>query len=394
MQTTKQSVGLLGMVLCALLAACGGSSNPPEFIPQFGVTERQLYEPTRNTGGIVAQNGSGAVTLQLESTTSDQGLPMSGDTATVGLDAFFFDILKDGRVSISLGVPALQVVNSVELLNAKNESLFKVNAANPQASVWLRRGDLSTPMPRFQLRLESANGALSNPHVFAWFGADLGPTANRYDVSKLSTSLAVQCENCNLSGAMMGQFKLAAAQLQGSDLRNAWLVKVKNPDDLRLDDFLVFKLFLDGSQIAGADLSAANLSRTDLTGAILTGAGGARANLAGTNLNYATLTGVNLDGASMPGANFNHAQASQVSWIAADLTGANLSMANASQGNFESADLTGANLIDTNLTGANLRGAKLKGALIDQANFTRALLTGATWINGQVCAEGSVGECR
>jgi uncharacterized protein YjbI with pentapeptide repeats len=394
MQTTKRSVGLLGLVLSTLLAACGGSSNPPDFIPQFGVTERQLYEPSRNTGGVVPQYGSGAVTLQLESADAAQGLPMSGDTTTVGVDAFFFEILKDGRVSISLGVPALQVANSVELLNAQNESLFKVNAANPQASVWLRRGDLSTPKPRFQLRVESANGAVSNPHVFAWFGPDLAPTANRNDISKLSTSLAVQCENCNLSGALLGQFKLAAAQLQGSDLRNAWLVKVKNPDDLRLDDFLVFKLFWDGTQIAGADLSAANLSRTDLTGAILTGAAGSRANLAGTNFNYATLTGVNLDGASMPGANFNHAQASQVSWIAADLSGANLSMANASQGNFELANLTGANLTDTNLTGANLTGANLTGALIGQANFTRALLTGATWINGQVCKEESVGECR
>ena len=77
--------------------------------------------------------------------------------------------------------------------------------------------------------------------------------------------------------------------------------------------------------LAGANLTGANLFRANLTGADLTGANLFRANLTGADLTGANLTG-------------------------ADLTGANLA----------GADLAGANLTGANLTGANLYGADLE----------------------------------
>jgi uncharacterized protein YjbI with pentapeptide repeats len=393
MRTTTRwnCAALMAGVLGSLLAACGGSSNPPAFIPQYGVTERQVYEPVRNASGIVVQNGSGAVSLQLESSDTLTPLPMSGDTATPGVDSLYFDILKDGRVNLSLSVQDMQYVASVEVRNAAQELLLKVDADSPQGSVWLRRGDLTLPMPRFQVRITSANGAVKNPHLLAWFGHNLASTANKYQLGNLPSNLAVQCEGCNLSGAFLGQYRLSGAHLPNADLRNAWLVKVKNFDALLLKDFQIFKLFMNSSQIIGSDLSGANLNRVDLTGAVLTGAGDSRADLTGTNLNYATITGINLDGAAMAGVQLNHVQAFQVSWVRADLTGAQMTSANLSQGNFEQANFTGANLSD-----ADLRGSNLRGSIIEQAGvqLSRAKLTGAVWTDGRVCANDSVGECR
>ena len=374
-----------------LLTACGGSSNPPAFIPQYGVTERQLYDPVSRALGIVVQNGSGAVSLQLESSDALTPLPMSGDTATTGVDRLYFDILTDGRVNLGLGVQDLQYVASVELRNASQELLLKVDANSPQGTVWLRRGDLTQPMPRFQVRIISANGAVNNPHVLAWFGHHLAPTANKYQLSNLSSHLAVQCEACNLSGAFLGQYRLSGAHLPGADLRNAWLVKVKNTDDLVRNDALIFKLFMNGNQVAGADLSGANLNRADLTGAVLTGAGDARADLTGTNLNYATITGINLDGAAMAGVQLNHVQAFQVSWVRADLTGAQMTGANLAEGNFEGTNFTGANLSNADLRGSNLRGSTITQAGVQ---LSGAKLAGAFWTDGRVCANDSVGECR
>lgn len=382
---------LMAVVLGLLLAACGGSSNSPAFIPQYGVTERQAYDPVSNASGIVVQNGSGAVSLQLESSDALTPLPLSGDTATTGVDRLYFEILKDGRVNLGLSVQDLQYVASVELLNASQELLLKVDANSPQGSVWLRRGDSTQSMPRFQVRITSASGAVNNPHVLAWFGHHLAPTASKYKLSNLPSNLAVQCEGCSLSGVFLGQYRLSGAHLPSSDLRNAWLVKVKNTDDLLRNDSLIFKLFMNGSQISGADLSGANLNRVDLTGAVLTGAGDSRADLTGSNLNYATINGINLDGAAMAGVQLNHVQAFQVSWVRADLTGAQMTSANLSQGNFEQANFTGANLSDADLRGSNLRGSTIEQAGVQ---LSRAKLAGAVWTDGRVCANDSVGECR
>lgn len=58
------------------------------------------------------------------------------------------------------------------------------------------------------------------------------------------------------------------------------------------------------------------------------------------------------------------------------------------------ADLHEANLIGARFAGANLSYANLKQARVDGAVFDGAKLAGATWVDGRVCAAGSVGSCR
>jgi hypothetical protein len=76
--------------------------------------------------------------------------------------------------------------------------------------------------------------------------------------------------------------------------------------------------------------------------------------------------------------------ASQVDWHGCDKTDYVLA----------GADLRSANLSGTRFSGANLSYANFKGARVDGAMFDGANLTGAIWVDGRVCAAGSVGICR
>jgi hypothetical protein len=81
----------------------------------------------------------------------------------------------------------------------------------------------------------------------------------------------------------------------------------------------------------------------------------------------------------------------------------NLSQQHLAFVDLSSTDLSGAYLIGANLSraylseaelsGAELSGAELSGAELSGANLSRAYLSGATWINGNKCKEGSIGEC-
>ncbi len=97
------------------------------------------------------------------------------------------------------------------------------------------------------------------------------------------------------------------------------------------------------------------------------------ANLQGANLSYSTIQLGNLKGANL---------------MLANLEGAHLHAANLQETNLTMANLSKANLLDASLKGANLRGANLQGAILIKADFS-----GATWTDGRVCAEGSIGEC-
>lgn len=60
----------------------------------------------------------------------------------------------------------------------------------------------------------------------------------------------------------------------------------------------------------------------------------------------------------------------------------------------QGADLTGANLQHANLKYANLMRANLRQAKLEGADLTGVQLGGATWLDGRICAEGSVGRCQ
>lgn len=114
---------------------------------------------------------------------------------------------------------------------------------------------------------------------------------------------------------------------------------------------------------AGRDLRDADLSDARLRNAVLEGAILSTATLARVDLSYADLAGADLSGADLE---------------AAVLKGASLREAR-----LAGAALTEADLRYANLTGADLEGASLAGADLSQA----------TWIDGRVCADGSIGAC-
>jgi len=101
----------------------------------------------------------------------------------------------------------------------------------------------------------------------------------------------------------------------------------------------------------------ANLSFADLSGANLSGADLRFADLSGANLRGANLRGADLSGANLRGADLLGAYLSGANLRGADLLGAYLRDAN-----LRDADLRDANLRDANLRGADLRGAYLRGA--------------------------------
>ncbi|MDH5360465.1 MAG: pentapeptide repeat-containing protein [Gammaproteobacteria bacterium] len=116
---------------------------------------------------------------------------------------------------------------------------------------------------------------------------------------------------------------------------------------------------LDGKQLSGQDLSGARIHNASLVSVVAESTNFQNSELQYSKLNLALLKSANLEGANLVG----------VSLRDTDLQGANL----------RGADLSYADLTDANLQGANLSGAKL-----DQTR----------WVDGTLCAQGSVGQCN
>lgn len=143
--------------------------------------------------------------------------------------------------------------------------------------------------------------------LLACFGfAERAFALNQLDLDQLKATSA--CPRCNLSGA-----------------------------DLT-------KLNLTGANLRGADLSSATLSQANLTNADLTGA----------NLEGAVLNSANLSGASLTGANLK----------SASLENADLSFAGFISANLEAANLKDAKLQFTNFRGANFRLTTLANGIV------------------------------
>jgi uncharacterized protein YjbI with pentapeptide repeats len=71
-----------------------------------------------------------------------------------------------------------------------------------------------------------------------------------------------------------------------------------------------------------------------------------------------------------------------------DLTGRDFSGADLEKANLQNANLTNAIFKNADLEKANLKGAKITGAI-----FKGAELEFATWVDGRLCAEDSLGGC-
>ncbi len=115
---------------------------------------------------------------------------------------------------------------------------------------------------------------------------------------------------------------------------------------------------LKGRQWAGVDIHDARARNADLSGTTLD-----RANLDGADLAYANMSLTHIVAASFRGAT---------------LVGADLQLSTLAESDFSGADLAYANLYR-----ADLRGAKLQNVRLDRT----------VWVDGTICAVGSVGQC-
>ncbi len=127
---------------------------------------------------------------------------------------------------------------------------------------------------------------------------------------------------------------------------------------------------------------------TQCTSAVRVGA-----KLAGVDMNSSSMTTMRLDGADLTRANLSNSILHMSNFKGANmmlinLEGAHMHAVNLQDANLMLANMKKVNLLDADLRGANLRGANLQGAILIQAK-----LGNATWTDGRVCAEGSVGEC-
>ncbi len=114
---------------------------------------------------------------------------------------------------------------------------------------------------------------------------------------------------------------------------------------------------------------------------------------AGVNWSDSSMVQMRLDGANLQGADFTRSILDL-----ANLKGANLMLANLQDAHLHAVNLVGSNLMMANLEGTNfldadLRGANLRGAKMHNTILIQANLSGATWSDGRVCAEGSIGKC-
>jgi len=160
--------------------------------------------------------------------------------------------------------------------------------------------------------------------------------------------------------------------------------------------------------LAGADLTSANLGGADLGGADLTeatlrDADLTRADLAGATLRDADLTRADLTEATLRGTDFGGADLTEATLRGTDFRGADLLSATLIRATLTRADLSGAFLGGADLTEATLSGADLGGAdltrarlyradlfraTLTRADLTEATLTGARWPGSAPVPEG------
>ena len=111
--------------------------------------------------------------------------------------------------------------------------------------------------------------------------------------------------------------------------------------------------------------------------------------LRGKDLNTAHIRNASLNGVEAENANFSNSQLQYTTFNLAKLAGADFSSAQMVGASFRDADLRGANLSQADLSYANLTDAVLEGAKLEGAKLDHAY-----WVDGSICAKGSVGQCQ
>lgn len=108
----------------------------------------------------------------------------------------------------------------------------------------------------------------------------------------------------------------------------------------------------------------------------------------------AAAPGVNWSGCDKQGASLRGADLARANLDYADLSHAALSGSRLAHASLVGADLSAADLTNANMSNADLSNADLTAANMESVNLSGAVLDHAIWVDGRVCAAGSLGQCR
>jgi len=291
--------------------------------------------------------------------------------------------------------------------NMTNSNFTDADMATEGARADIEGADISgatIPIEVFDAQICKAKG---------WLRYGKFPKVNWQDEDLSQTD----CEEINLSGAVLEGSIFTKSSLRLADLSNANLERCKfigcdmtrcdlrgaqlrmaNFDgaDLTNADYDVTSESLSLGWMMGAIVGSVNWARKDIQGAKLNGA-----ILDGANLSYSILTDCEMEGVSFKeakfyGATYDPVDFAKKGWLkygkvshldaAADwrgkklkdadlrgcvLTGANLSDCDLTECNFD-----GANLTQCNLRGANLTNCTMRGTILTRADFSGCKIKG------------------
>ncbi len=111
------------------------------------------------------------------------------------------------------------------------------------------------------------------------------------------------------------------------------------------------------------------------------------------NLQAADLSNSNLRNSVLRSSNLLNANLANTDLMYADLSRSDLSYANLANSKLKGADLRQADLSNSDLRQADLTFADLRGARLGGADLQGVMLSQAIWLDGRMCAPGSIGDC-
>lgn len=200
------------------------------------------------------------------------------------------------------------------------------------------------------------SGASFRQSHFFTAGPDQRPDTYDDRIADLSGS--------DLTAADLSQTQLRYVRFQGSSLLRADL----SGSQAVLADFS--QANLGSARLISANFSQANFEQASLVGADLTDSNLTEARLVAARLHQVQATGANLSGADL-----TRAEGRQANFKTANLSQANLSQMDLSEGQLQEANLSQVNLAGANLQNSNLQGIHLQGANLDGADFKGAIFS-------------------
>ncbi len=286
----------------------------------------------------------------------------------------------------------------LSIISACSDSSFKGNNGQENINEPPPPQETVNTVPESVVKgpLPAKEEVIELPDEFVAFDCD-----ETIDVSQLNCSEpVVSCQGmprANLASpvrAVMNR-NLTMVDLRGITFVNATIQQINT-----------FQVCGAETNFSGANFLNLTLEQSNFNGANMPNASFMSANLSMLSLNNANFSGtsfMNADIKSSCGVNSNFTQANFISGL--NLFTSNYSNSNFTQATFDSninfrysnlngSDFTEATFGKVNFTCSTFKGANfLNAEFSPDADIKGADFSGATWTNGVVCKEGSIGRC-